>query len=150
MCLWASGYFTFWEVLFLPLQAFSLKQPQKIFFLSLLEILNLCDHLYRGAARPTLKTAEKQPKRVPSGSRSNSRKNSRNTRQTAVLEWFSGVSAVFRLFFGCLTGTLSAPSSAVFRPSSVSGMWHLCIDSRRDWSNARNSAKATTRAGPCA
>ena len=30
------------------------------------------------------------------------------------------------LFFGCFTVTRSAPSSAVFRLFSMSGIWHLC------------------------
>ena len=66
---------------------------------------------YRGAKCPTLKTAEKQPKRVPSGSSvkqpKNNRKNSRNS-------CFSDVSAVFRLFYRDPLGTLFGCFSAVF------------------------------------
>ena len=54
--------------------------------------------IYRGAKCPT---AGKQPKKVPSGSRSNSR-NTRKTVKTVIFR-------MFRLFFGCLTGTHSAP-----------------------------------------
>ena len=88
---------------------------------------------YRGAKCPTLKTAEKQPKRVPSGSRQNSRKTAGKTAETPEKHPKTVKTAVFRvfrlffrLFFGCFTVTHSAPFSAVFRLFSMSGIWHLC------------------------
>ena len=73
------------------------------------------------------KTAEKGAERVTVKQPKNSRKNSRNTRKNCQNGCFSGVSALFfRLFFGCLTVTRSAPFSAVFRLFPMSGIWHLC------------------------
>ena len=49
--------------------------------------------------------------------------NTRKTVKTAVF-WVFRLFA--RLFLGCLTGTHSAPFSAVFQLFSMSGIWHLC------------------------
>ena len=58
-----------------------------------------------------------------------------NTRKTAVLTafrlFFGCFGCFFRLFFGWLTVTHSAPFSAVFRLFSMSGIWHLCGWPRR-------------------
>ena len=74
--------------------------------------------IYRGAKCPTLKTAEKQPKRVPSGSQRNSRKTAEKQPENSCFDCFSGVSgcfpAVFRLFYRDPLGTLSGNFSAVF------------------------------------
>ena len=64
----------------------------------------------KGAEGGCGKTAEKQ-------------KNSRNTRKTAVLTVFRVFRLFFQLFFGCLTGTHSAPFLAVFRLCSMSGIY---------------------------
>ena len=52
--------------------------------------------IYRGAERPTVKTAGKQPKKVPSGSPYNSRKTARRTAETPEKHLFR---PFFRLFF---------------------------------------------------
>ena len=74
---------------------------------------------HRGAKCPTLKTAEKQPKRVPSRSRQNSRKtvrtNSRNTRKTIKTAVFRVFWLFSQLFSAVFAVTHSAPFSAVFR-----------------------------------
>ena len=75
---------------------------------------------YRLAKCPTLKTAEKQPKRVPSGSRQNSRKTAGKTPGKTPGKQSKP------LFSGCFSVTHSAPFSAVFRLFSMSGIWHLC------------------------
>ena len=61
------------------------------------------------------KTAEKQPEKHP-----------KNTRKQSKQLFFVCFGCFFRLFFGCLTVTHSAPFSAVFRLFSMSGIWHLC------------------------
>ena len=61
--------------------------------------------IYRGAKCPTLKTAEKQPERVPSGSWQNSRRNSRKKQSKHPKH------SCFELFvscFGCSSGCFSA------------------------------------------
>ena len=63
-----------------------------------------------------MKTAEKQPKRVPSD---------------CFLAVFQVFRLFFRLFIGCFTVTHSALFSAVFRLFSMSGIWHLCRWPRR-------------------
>ena len=62
---------------------------------------------YRGAKCPTLKTAEKQPKRMPCGSRWSSRKTAGKTAETPEKQ-------LFWLVFGCFSG-VSAVFPAVFR-----------------------------------
>ena len=76
--------------------------------------------------RSLRKTAEKGAERVRVKQPKNSRKNSRNTRKTIKTAVFRVFRLVFRLFFGCLARTLSAPLSAVFRLFSMSGIWQLC------------------------
>ena len=69
---------------------------------------------YRGAKCTTLKTAEKQPTGVPSGSWQTPKKSQNSC--------FSGVPAFFRLFYREPLGTPFGCFSAV----SMSCIWHLC------------------------
>ena len=76
---------------------------------------------YRGAKCPTLKTAEKQPKTVPSGSRQTAEKQPEKHPKhpkNSCFDCFSGVSgvfpAVFRLFYRDPLGALFGCFSAVF------------------------------------
>ena len=65
---------------------------------------------YRGSERRTLKTAEKQPKRVPRGLRVKCR---RNSRKTAGKTREACKTAVFRLF-GCPSGCFLAVFPALY------------------------------------
>ena len=69
------------------------------------------------------KTAEKQPEKTPETPEKHPK-----TVKTAVFRVFR---VFFRLFFGWLTVTHSAPFSAVLRLFSMSGIWHLCRWPRR-------------------
>ena len=85
---------------------------------------------YRGPKRRTLKTAEKQPKKVPGGPRAKCRENSRKAAgktpeacKTAVFRLFGCPSGCFS---GCFPGTLPGGHSAPFRLFSRSGVRGLC------------------------
>ena len=94
---------------------------------------------YRGARCPTLKTAEKQPKGVPSGSRWSSRKTAGKTAETPEKQpkssqnsFFSGVlavfPAVFRLLYRDPLGTLFGCFSAVFNVGHLAPLVGGCGD----------------------
>ena len=77
------------------------------------------------------KTAEKGAEWVPVKQPKNHQKNSRDTRKTTVLTVFRVFRLFFRLFFGYLTGTHSAPFSAVFRLFSMSGTTEIAIQDKQ-------------------
>ena len=70
---------------------------------------------YRGAKCPTSKTAEKKPKRVPSGSRQNSRKTAGKTPETPEKQSKQLFFGCFGCFSGCFSAVLPWPTRHPFR-----------------------------------
>ena len=82
--------------------------------------------IWRGDKRPTLVTAGKQPKKVPSGHGETAEKQPEERPKHPKNSCFDCFGCLSGCFFSCFYRHLPVTHSAHFSAVLMSGIWHLC------------------------